>query len=80
MKEPCHAIPGCARTNFETLVETAKAGDLARAECTEVKRGETRYVLCAVSRGADQLGGDCVMTPFSHLAPGNSDNTCVPPA
>jgi hypothetical protein len=36
------AIPDYARTNFETLVRAAKAGDLALMECTEVESGETR--------------------------------------
>ena len=62
------AIPDYARTNFETLMKAAKAGDLALMECTEVASGETRYVLCAVGRNE----GDYVMTPFGHLAPGNA--------
>ena len=67
------AIPDYARTNFETLMKAAKAGDLALMECTEVASGETRYVLCAVGR-------DYVMTPFGHLAPGNPYETYIPPA
>ncbi len=70
------AIPDYARTNFETLVKAAKAGDLALMECTEVDSGETRYVLCAVARDED----DYVMTPFGHLAPGNPYDTYAPPA
>lgn len=70
------AIPDYARTNFDTLVKAAKAGDLALMECTEVDSGETRYVLCAVGREE----GDCVMTPFGHLAPGNPYDAYVPPA
>ncbi len=70
------AIPDYARSNFETLVEAAKAGDLALMECTEVGSGETRYVLCAVGRDE----GDYVMTPFGHLAPGNPCDAYVPPA
>ncbi len=70
------AIPDYARTNFETLVKAAQAGDLALMECTEVDSGETRYVLCAVDRDED----DYVMTPFGHLAPGNPYDAYVPPA
>lgn len=70
------AIPDYARTNFETLVNAAKAGDLALMECTETTSGETRYVLCAVGRD----DGGYVMTPFGHLAPGNPYDAYVPPA
>ena len=70
------AIPDYARTNFETLVKAAKAGNLALMECTEVESRETRYVLCAVGRN----DGDFVMTPFGHLAPGNPYDAYVPPA
>ena len=74
------AIPDHARTNLETLLKAAEAGDLALMECTEVASGETRYVLCAVSRDADEEGGDYVMTPFGHLAPGNPYEAYIPPA
>ena len=70
------AIPDHARANFETLLQAAQAGDLALMECTEVASGETRYVLCAV--GHD--GGEYVMTPFGHLAPGNPYEAYIPPA
>lgn len=70
------AIPDYAHTNFNTLLEAAKAGDLALMECTEVGSGETRYVLCAVDRN----DGDYVMTPFVHLAPGNPYEAYIPPA
>lgn len=70
------AIPEEPRTNFETLVKAAKAGDLALMECTEVASGETRYVLCAVGRDGDNY----VMTPFGHLAPGNPYEAYIPPA
>jgi hypothetical protein len=70
------AIPEHARANFETLVKAAKAGDLALVECTEIASGETRYVLCAVSRAE----GDYVMTPFGHLASGNPYDAYMPPA
>lgn len=74
------AIPDYARANFETLLKAAKAGDLALMECTEVETGEIRFVLCAVGRDADQIGGDYVMTPFGHLAPGNPFDAYIPPA
>ena len=70
------AIPDYARANFETLMNAAKAGDLALMECTEVASGETRYVLCAVGRETQ----DYVMTPFGHLAPGNPYEAYIPPA
>jgi hypothetical protein len=70
------AIPDHARANFETLLKAAQAGDLALMECTEFASGETRYVLCAVGRDAD----DYVMTPFGHLAPGNPYEAYTPPA
>ena len=74
------AIPDYARSNFETLMKAAKAGDLALMECTEIASGEIRYVLCAVGRGADQFGDDYVMTPFGHLTPGNPYDAYIPPA
>ena len=70
------AIPDYARTNFETLLKAAEAGDLALMECTEVASGETRYGLSAVGRDDD----DYVMTPFGHLAPGNPYEAYIPPA
>lgn len=70
------AIPDHARTNFETLLKAAHAGDLALMECTEVASGETRYVLCAVGRD----DGAYMMTPFGHLAPGNPYEAYIPPA
>jgi hypothetical protein len=70
------AIPDHARASFETLLQAAQAGDLALLECTEVASGETRYVLCAVGRDAD----DYVMTPFGHLTPGNPYDAYIPPA
>jgi hypothetical protein len=73
-------IPEYARANFQTLVKAAKAGDLALMECTEVGSGETRYVICAVARADDQFGGDYVMTPFGHLAPGNPFDAYIQPA
>ena len=52
------AIPDYARTNFETLLKAAEAGDLALMECTEVASGETRYVLCAVGRDDEGVAVD----------------------
>lgn len=74
------AIPDYATANFETLLQAARAGDLALMECTETQSGEIRYVLCAVGRGTDKDGGDYVMTPFGHLAPGNPYEAYMPPA
>jgi hypothetical protein len=74
------AIPDFASANFETLMKAAEAGDLALLECTEVASGETRYVLCAVSRSIDRDTGDYIMTPFGHLAPGNPYHAYIPPA
>ena len=70
------AIPDHARTNFETLLKAAEAGDLALMECTEVESGETRYVLCAVGRDNDAFA----MNPFGHLAPSNPYEAYIPPA
>jgi hypothetical protein len=46
--------------------------DHARANFQTLLRvaatGEPRYVICAVARD----GGDHVLTPFGHLAPGQS--------
>lgn len=66
------AIPDYARTNFETLMKAAKAGDLALMECTEVDSGETRYVLCAVGRDDGDYGrclrkSPCVSTYWPML-------------
>lgn len=74
------AIPDYATANFETLLQAARAGALALMECTEAASGETRYVLCAVGRTPDQNGGDYVITPFGHLAPGNPYEAYIPPA
>lgn len=70
------AIPDYARTNFETLVKAAKAGNLALMECTEAQSGEIRYVICAVGRDE----ADYVMTPFGHLASANPYEAYIPPA
>lgn len=70
------AIPDHARANFETLLQAARAGDLALMECTEAGSGETRCVLCAVGRDDEAY----LMTPFGHLAPGTPYEAYVPPA
>ncbi len=70
------AIPEHVRTNFDTLLQAAQAGDLALMECTAAESGEPRYVLCAVGRS----GSSVVMTPFGHLAPGNPYAADIPPA
>ncbi|MDP3674308.1 MAG: DUF6117 family protein [Novosphingobium sp.] len=70
------AIPDSHRTNFETLMRAARAGDLALLECTDAATGSPRYVLCAVGRDDDEY----VMTPFGHLADGNPFELYVPPS
>jgi Family of unknown function (DUF6117) len=69
------AIPDYARTNFQTLLRAAEAGHLALMECTDAVTGELRFVIVAVGRD----NGDYVMTPFGHLADGNSSEAYVPP-
>jgi hypothetical protein len=70
------AIPEHTRTNFDTLVRAAQAGDLALIECTAADSGEPRYVLCAVGGTNTAF----VITPFGHLAPGNPYDAYIPPA
>ncbi|WEX08490.1 DUF6117 family protein [Chelativorans sp. AA-79] len=70
------AIPDHARTNFNTLLRAAGDGNLALVECMDAVTGEPRYVLCAVGRAED---GDCVMTPFGHLADQNPYDAYLPP-
>ena len=69
------SIPDHARTNFDTLLRAAAAGDLALTECTDAATGEPRYVLCAIARD----GAGYAMTPFGHLAPGNPFEAYLPP-
>lgn len=69
------AIPDHARTNFQTLMRAAAAGDLALLECSDAATGEPRYVLCAV--GARD--GEYVVTPFGHLADGNPFDAYITP-
>ena len=69
------SIPDHARANFQTLLCAATSGDLALMECAEAATGETRYVICAVGRD----DGDCVFTPFGHLADGNPFELYRPP-
>jgi hypothetical protein len=61
------SIPDHARANFQTLLRAATDGTLALMECADAATGETRYVICAVSRD----DRDYVFTPFGHLAEGN---------
>ena len=68
-------IPDDARGNFNTLLRAAASRDLALVECVDAATGEPRHVLCAVGRD----GGDYVMTPFGHLAPGNPFEAYLPP-
>jgi hypothetical protein len=69
------SIPDHARANFNTLLRAAASGDLALVECTDAMTGEPRYVISAIGRD----GGDYVMTPFGHLAPGNPYEAYEPP-
>lgn len=69
------AIPDFARTNFNTLLRAAQAGDLALMECLDAETRELRYVLCAVGRD----GPEFVFTPFGHLAPDNPYEAYLPP-
>jgi hypothetical protein len=69
------SIPEYARTNFNTLLRPAAAGDLALVECTDAATGEPRSVLAAI--GHDD--GTYTITPFGHLAPGNPFDAYVPP-
>lgn len=69
-------IPDFARTNFNTLLPAARAGDLALMECLDARTRETRYVLCAVGRN----GPEFVFTPIGHLAPDNPFEAYLPPA
>ncbi|MGQ3231184.1 MAG: DUF6117 family protein [Blastomonas fulva] len=68
------AIPKHVRSNFDTLVRAARAGDLALMECTAADSGEPRYVLCA----AGCTHSAFVMTPFGHLASGNPYEAYIP--
>ena len=70
------AIPDYARTNFQTLLRAAAAGDLALMECLDAQSREVRYVLCAVGRD----GPAFVFTPFGHLAPDDPYDAYLPPA
>lgn len=69
------SIPDFARTNFETLLRAAQAGDLALMECLDVQTREPRYVLCAVGRD----DGEYLFTPFGHLAPNDPYEASLPP-
>ena len=69
------SIPDYARTNFNTLLRAAAAGDLALVECTDAVTGEPRYVLAAIAHDA----GEYMITPFGHLAPSNPFDAYVPP-
>lgn len=70
------AIPDAYRTNFDTLLRAARAGNLALLECADAVNGTPRYILCGVGRDGD----DYVMTPFGHLADGDPFELYVPPS
>lgn len=69
------SIPDFARTNFQTLLRAAGAGNLALMECLDAETAQPRYVICAVGRD----GTDYVFTPFGHLAEGNPFDAYRPP-
>ena len=69
------SIPEYARANFNTLLRAAAHGDLALVEGADAVTGEPRYVLCAIARD----GREYTITPFGHLAPGNSYEAYKPP-
>jgi hypothetical protein len=69
------AIPDGARKNFDTLLRAARDGNLALIDCLDAMTRKPRYVLCAIGRS----NGECVMTPFSHLASGNPYDAYLPP-
>lgn len=70
------AIPEHHRSNFQTLLRAAEAGDLALMECSDAATGEPRYVLCAVGRDK----GEFLFTPFGHLHDGDPFTAYIPPA
>ncbi|WP_109106061.1 DUF6117 family protein [Azospirillum sp. TSO35-2] len=63
------------KANFETPLRAAAAGDLALVQGTDARTGETRFILCAVSRD----GGQAVLTPFGHLADADPYELYHPP-
>ncbi len=64
-----------AKANFATLLRAAEDGNLALMECADLATGAPRYVICAVGRD----GGEYVVTPFGHLAPGDPYEAYQPP-
>lgn len=69
------SIPDYLRRNFETPLRAAADDSLALIECRNAVSGEPRYVVCAVGR--DDAG--FVITPFGHLAKGDSSRQYRPP-
>jgi hypothetical protein len=43
------AIPDPIKTNFHTLENAFKNGDIALLECRDRNNGETAYVICAIN-------------------------------
>ena len=68
-------ITDFVKTNFETLLRAAAAGDLALVQGTDARTGETRFILCAVGRD----GGQVVLTPFGHLVDADPYELYHPP-
>jgi hypothetical protein len=61
------ALREADRTNFNTLLRAAHAGDLALIESRDKATGEYRALIAAIGRDGDQY----LVTPFGHLATGN---------
>ena len=68
-------IPKGHKSNFETLKEAFKAGDVALMECKDAKTGKPVVVLCMVGRE----GGEYVFTPAAKFFDGNPYEELLPP-
>jgi len=68
-------LPGY-KTNYETLLRAAKAGDLALVECTSIETGEPVFVICSVHVS----DGEYVMTPLAKMFDGNPYEEVAPPS
>ena len=69
------ALNDAQRANFQTLIDAAKADDLALMECVDIATRQPVAVLCAVSRD----GGEYVMTPLARQLTGNPYEELAPP-
>lgn len=61
--------------NFEVLKRAAADGNIALMECKDVKTGEYRAVICAVSH----VDGEFALVPFGHMCLGNPYEDYIPP-